>query len=313
YTHRSLIETGQEIYFISNRSGGLVDDVCTFRDGSLQAELWDPLSGERRPLEGIQAVAGGVKLEVRLEPEQSFFIVFKKDSSVAGSPHLSAGISSAPENAGEGRATAKKKTAAKNQSPDQTAGSGQSFFKNFPERQAILTLGGPWKVRFDPAWGGPGEVVLEKLLDWAIHPDDGIRYYSGTAVYTAEFDLPEGVEISRKEAFYLDLGEVFCLAMVKLNGRDQGIVWTKPARVRLSGIGKRGNHLEIGVANLWINRLIGDENEPWDGVVNGQWPEWLLTGSPRPTRRLTFTTHRFYRQGDPLVPSGLLGPVRLLK
>jgi len=156
-------------------------------------------------------------------------------------------------------------------------------------------------------------VVFEELLNWAIHPDAGIRYYSGTAVYTAEFDLPEGVEISRKDALYVDLGEVFCLARVKLNGQEEGIVWTKPARVRLSGIKKRGNCLEVEVANLWINRLIGDENEPWDGVVNGSWPEWLLIGSPRPTKRLTFTTHHFYRQGDPLVLSGLLGPVRLLK
>jgi len=77
-------------------------------------------------------------------------------------------------------------------------------------------------------------------------------------------------------------------------------------------------HSTIAICKLpytptWINRLIGDENEPWDGVVNGQWPQWLLTGNARPTKRLTFTTHRFYRQGDPLVPSGLLGPVRLLK
>ncbi|HYA48736.1 MAG TPA: hypothetical protein VEG35_03470, partial [Burkholderiales bacterium] len=65
--------------------------------------------------------------------------------------------------------------------------------------------------------------------------------------------------------------------------------------------------------NLWINRLIGDEAEPWDGVKNGKWPAWLLEGRPRPTRRLTFTTHRFYKTGDPLVPSGLLGPVRVMR
>lgn len=313
YIHRSLTETGQEIYFISNRSGESVDDVCTFRDGSLQAELWDPLSGERRRLGGVQIVAGGVKLEIRLEPEQSFFIVFKKDDSVASLSNLSAGISSAPENAADNRTTTKRKSAEKNHSPDQTADSGQSVFKNFPERQTVLTLEGPWKVKFDPAWGGPGDVVFEQLSDWTMHPDDCIRYYSGSAIYTVDFDLPAGDGISVKKALYLDLGEVFCLARVRLNGRDQGIVWTKPARVRLSGIKKRGNRLEIEVANLWINRLIGDENQPWDGVTNGQWPEWLLAGSPRPTRRLTFTTHKFYHQGDTLVPSGLLGPVRVLK
>jgi hypothetical protein len=71
----------------------------------------------------------------------------------------------------------------------------------------------------------------------------------------------------------------------------------------------KDNNLEIKVANLWINRLIGDENKPWDGVENGKWPEWLSEGKPRTSGRLTFTTHRYYKKGDKLIQSGLIGPV----
>jgi len=99
---------------------------------------------------------------------------------------------------------------------------------------------------------------------------------------------------------------------VKLNNKDLGIVWTSPWEINISdAVRETDNNLEITVINLWINRLIGDESEPWDGVENGKWPEWLLNGTPRPSRRYTFTTHRYYRKGDPLVESGLIGPVRI--
>ncbi|MBK7710368.1 MAG: hypothetical protein IPJ37_05030 [Bacteroidales bacterium] len=62
---------------------------------------------------------------------------------------------------------------------------------------------------------------------------------------------------------------------------------------------------------MWINRLIGDEFQPWDGVEDGKWPEWLLNGTNRPTKRFTFTTHRFYGKNDPLSQSGLIGPVTI--
>jgi hypothetical protein len=284
YTHRSLFEEAREIYFLSNRTGEVVEDVCRFRDGSVRAELWDPVTGEIRKLEGVGEVAGGVELGVRLEPHQSFLVVFEK---------------------GRGAGNNEKQRQEEARS---------AISKNFPRVQNLLEIAGPWKVWFDPQWGGPGEVTFEKLVDWSKHPAEGIRYYSGTAVYTVDFDVPAGLKISRGDRLYLDLGEEHCLARVKLNGKELGVVWTTPPRLPLtSGLKKKGNHLEIEVANLWVNRMIGDENEPWDGVVDEKWPEWLLKGQPRPTKRYTFAPYRFYKQGDPLLPSGLLGPVLILK
>jgi hypothetical protein len=112
---------------------------------------------------------------------------------------------------------------------------------------------------------------------------------------------------------FLDLGDVREIARVRLNGKDLGVVWTSPWRVEITAVVRpRGNRLEIEVANLWPNRLIGDERLPDDGVREGRWPDWLLNGTPRTSGRFTFTTNRFYKKDDPLLPSGLLGPVSVL-
>jgi len=84
------------------------------------------------------------------------------------------------------------------------------------------------------------------------------------------------------------------------------------ARRYHEAVKSRGNRLEVEVANLWPNRLIGDEELPDDGIQQSCWPDWLLNGTPRPSGRLTFTTNRFYKKGDPLLPSGWLGPVSLV-
>jgi len=106
---------------------------------------------------------------------------------------------------------------------------------------------------------------------------------------------------------------------VKLNGKYCGIVWTLPYRVDISHAVREGNNeLEIEVVNLWINRMIGDEQLPEDCERNPggslkSWPAWLLEGKPSPTGRYTFTTWRLWKKDAPLVPSGLLGPVSILE
>jgi hypothetical protein len=122
--------------------------------------------------------------------------------------------------------------------------------------------------------------------------------------------------MDRKELIniHLSLGEVKNIAHVRLNGRDLGIVWTSPWIVSAGdAIREKRNKLEIEVANLWVNRLIGDENKPWDGIEQGKWPDWLLNGTGRTSERFTFTTHRYYKKSDDLSPSGLIGPVSLIR
>ena len=116
---------------------------------------------------------------------------------------------------------------------------------------------GPWEVSFDPRWGGPGTVVFQELEDWITRAEEGVKYYSGTAIYRKTFDAPDAA------ATYLDLGAVKNLAHVRLNGEDLGIVWTAPWRVNVGkALRAKGNRLEIEVVNLWPNRLIGDGGLP---------------------------------------------------
>ncbi|WP_394353192.1 glycosylhydrolase-like jelly roll fold domain-containing protein [Mucilaginibacter humi] len=62
--------------------------------------------------------------------------------------------------------------------------------KNFTAPVTIATLIGPWNVSFDPKWGGPKNIVFDNLQDWTLRPENGIKYYSGLATYTKQFDMP---------------------------------------------------------------------------------------------------------------------------
>ncbi len=271
YTHKKL--DNADIYFVANRTNHSFHSNCTFRvDGAL-AELWDPLTGKTRVLPEFSQSNGQTTIPVDFDAYQSFFIVFDRSGAV-----------------------------------EQMKSVNQ---KNFSPILEIQTLENPWKVSFDPLWGGPEEeVVLNALEDWSKRPEEGIKFYSGIATYRQNFAL-ESNQMEGKR--YLHLGEVKNIARVRLNGQDLGVVWTAPWQVEITDALKDGNNLlEIEVANLWPNRLIGDERFPDDGIQNGHWPDWILEGKPRPSDRMTFSSHKFYHADSPLLKSGLFGPVRVL-
>jgi len=240
----------REIYFLSNQSRVATAAEVVFRIGGKQPELWDAVTGQIRNLPNWRAEDGRTAVPLAFAPRESYFVVFRKTAQ---------------------------------------AGSSKDA-KNFPELEPVAEIAGPWQVSFDPKWGGPESAVFEKLEDWAKRPEEGIRFYSGTATYRQAFDLPE---TSRGEnaRIYLDLGRVENLARVRLNGKDMGVVWTAPWRVEITDAVKpTGNKLEIDVVNLWPNRLIGDAALP-------------------PEQRLTKTNVTTYKKDSSLLPSGLLGPV----
>lgn len=163
---------------------------------------------------------------------------------------------------------------------------------NFPVREDRLTLAGPWTVHFDPAMGAPESVVFPALENWINRPEEAVKYYSGKATYELDFELPAALE---GKPLDLDLGNVCELADVRLNGKSLGVVWSCPFRLDVSGAIQSGaNHLEIDVVNFWANRIIGDKKLP-------------------EAQRHTKTNITSFQNGDALMPSGLLGPARLVE
>ena len=160
------------------------------------------------------------------------------------------------------------------------------------EMPSQLDLTGPWNVRFTPGWGAPEQVTFPELQSWTQQSDSGIRNYSGVATYTKSFGFPA---VRSGERIVLDLGQVDVIASVRLNNKDLGTVWKAPYTLDITSSLLPGtNTLQIRVVNLWTNRLIAD------------------AGLPEAERK-TWVTWNPYHPTDPLLPSGLLGPVRLLR
>ncbi len=271
YAHRRT--ENHNIYFVANKSPHLIEADCTFRDGGDQPELWIPVTGDMcRLTQYYYRENGQTTIPMRFEPYESFFVIFSRKQA-------------------EQRSNVLKET-------------------NFTEPKPISVVSGPWDVSFDTEWGGPEKIVFDELEDWTQHSERGIKYYSGIATYRKSFDLPYLQSLDGD--VYLDLGDVHHIARVRLNGKDLGVVWTAPWRRKITNVARaKDNRLEIEVANLWTNRLLGDQQEPDADVRTMQWPSGLLEGKQWSSGRYTFTTKRFGEMKLPLLKSGLLGPVTI--
>jgi hypothetical protein len=149
-----------------------------------------------------------------------------------------------------------------------------------------------WIVNFPPYRGAPETLQLDNLASWSDNSNVGVKYFSGTATYTKTIDIPDAA-LTPGAHLWLDLGDVKEVAEVAVNGKYQGILWKAPYKLDLTGVLKPGsNQLVIAVTNLWVNRLIGDR-QPWS------------------LKKYAFADIQLYKADSPLLPSGLLGPVRI--
>jgi len=186
----------------------------------------------------------------------------------------------------------------------------------------VAPVAGPWTVSFD-RMGPDTPIRLEKLMPLNEHTEEEVKYFSGLASYRNSFKLSRSA-IKAGKTMKLDLGQVEVIANVRLNGVDLGSTWKPPYQVDITKAVKPGkNELEVSVATLMCNRLIGDEHYP-DLLEYTQGspkrmaaaitPKWLTEGSPLPktTKRKTLSAFIHITKDDPLAPSGLIGPVVIL-
>jgi hypothetical protein len=213
-----------DVFFVSNQTTERQEIISRFRISRKLPEIWDALTGEIRVAKAFGQQDGLTSVPLTLEPYGAIIVVFNKKIN-------------------------------KNKQ-------GKAQY-NYPDYITALEITGEWKVNFDPAWGGPGSVIFPELMDWTKHSDEGIVYYSGTAVYNKTFNID--FELQKEKQYFLQLESVkdVGIAEVKINGIDKGILWTKPFRIEVSQELQLGeNTLEIKVVNSWYNRVAGDEIFP---------------------------------------------------
>ena len=267
-----------DFYFVANTSSDTVADAsCIFRISGRPVEVWDPETGNRYAAQYYSTSDGRTVVHLPMPSSRSWFVVFR----------------------GEGL-------------------SEQQLPLLPIHRQKFNTksVGGSWTVSFPSYMVTDSVQVFPELISWSEHSDKDVRYFSGTACYTKTINIDQDMLTDGAELI-LDLGRVEVIARASLNGKQLGTVWHSPYRFDISSEAVAGeNKLVVEVVNLWPNRLIGDEQLPDDvgydsGGTMARWPEWLSNPSSRTSGRKVFSARKQWNADEPLLPSGLIGPVEL--
>jgi len=268
-----------DIYFVANGNQNAGWATCRFRVSNLIPEFYKPYEGTIESCREFKSNGDYMEIPVWFDQSGSVFIVFNKTNKKADS------VVSVPGNGID--------------------------YQSIPFTE-------PWQLTFPKGWGAPETIVFPKLMSYTEHQNEGIKYFSGTAVYRTTITVPETL-IGKNRRICLDLGQVEVIAEVHVNGKDFGTFWKPPFKIDVTSAIRSGkNAVQVSVTNLWPNRLIGDERQyPEDESYDEkawkyfrEYPQNKNNALPEP-RRMTFTVFRAWSKDDELLPSGLIGPVSL--
>jgi hypothetical protein len=324
YVHRRTADA--DIYFVANQNDRIERIEACFRVAGQLPEIWDPVSGRRSTAAAWRYEEDRTTLDLVLERYGSIFVVFRRDSQGFDNLQLVKNAEELPYVNPPLFIENEKVFAALSAESELSVKTANGTIKELhgADVPAPLELGGAWQLRFPENHGAPRQTVLNKLIALSEHSVGGIRHFSGTLEYSKDFQF-DGSITKENGRVFLDLGDVQVIARAELNGRVLATLWKPPYRVEISDALRAGqNELKIFVTTLWPNRMIGDASRPDNDVewhpkkrahnqLPAKWPEWLIEGHLRPSGRLTFCTRRnVYRHNDPLLPSGLIGPVKIV-
>jgi hypothetical protein len=147
FTHRTT--NRYEIYFVTNQSDTVIHFIPSFRDGKGQPYWFDATTGKRRRLEGYAINSDGTTIPLKLEKNESCFIIFDKAEHAVPSDK-----NNFPE-------------------PASTIELKKPWMVHFDSTMQ----------------GSRYPVVFSQLIDWRDHANDSIKNYSGAAVYKTQFEV----------------------------------------------------------------------------------------------------------------------------
>ena len=307
YVHRTLPDSTQ-IYWVRNFSGKDSNVELSFRDGGKFAAIFDPENGDvtdadvkfgngrstvSLPL--LSADARFVVLSNRPQIKVTIDTVFvnttdttmicTSDStevhpvdSLVSAGHFDTSASSAQRKLSDQGISLR----------DQ-----QNSVAEPVEATTIQTVTSTWQVHFDQKNGGTADEEFPELVSWTRKENPIVKYFSGTAIYKTTVTI-DSTQLATSARIFIDLGVVKNIADLSINGTPAGVLWKAPFRTAdIKPLLKEGdNLLEIKITNVWRNRMIGD----------------VQPGEKHPVTAI----RRFYKSTDKLLPSGLLGPVRII-
>lgn len=279
-------------FFVCNRTQRPAEATLSFA-ATGEAEVWDPETKERFAADGAVVKDDRTTLKLAFLAEKSKIVVIRPKALAKSAPKL--------------------------------------------VKIGEYDLGREWLVSFEKGRGAPeGPCVVRGLESLSSFEDPRIRYFSGTATYVKRTMFWFGGDglLDKASRVILDLGDVREIAEVVVNGRSCGVAWHPPFRVDITGTLHRGenNFIEVKVTNTWLNRLVGDKREPEDcewwvthedrhpktgecryaGRGIRAIPDFVLKNAERPSRnRICFTVWDYLADNEPLLPAGLLGPVKV--
>jgi hypothetical protein len=261
--------------------------------GNKQPEIWYPDNGEMKQVAHYEVVNGRVKMPLQLDPYGSLFVVFREPAGESITKIEGPGSGSSLQ-------IWKEKdnyvfTSSTNGNYVLHSNKGKTTEFSVKDLPAPLMISGSWQVSFPEGWGAPAQAEFDSLTSWHTHMEKGIKYFSGTASYHKEIDIPEEM-LSENYQISIDLGQVNDLAELIVNGINTGVLWKLPFSADITSALLPGkNKLEIKVTNVWANRLIGDQLNPQD---------------KRFTEPMN-TIHYDQTNEQKLRSSGLIGPVEI--
>ncbi|MCF7817174.1 MAG: hypothetical protein K9M54_04770 [Kiritimatiellales bacterium] len=235
YTHRRVADA--DVYFVANWKDAPHQAECAFRVTDKQPELWDPVTGKISPCPDYQIGKDTVRLQLKLPPSGSTFVVFRKKETPA-----------------------KTKAVATGKLPAPLPITGPWRIQFNPDRVELSAF----------------EITTPDLFLWNESANTNIQSFAGTASYRCDFTVRKDWLGSNHQAF-LDLGVVHDLAEILVNGKSMGVVWTAPFRTDIAPALQAGsNTLEIRVVNTWHNWRVLTKFAPVDHPWATKWQKELL-------------------------------------
>lgn len=310
-----------EIFFIVNQNQSPCRFTASLETSGKRPELWDAETGSITFAPIWRIKGNRTEVDLELGSRRSIFVVFRSSqlpTDYVDSVHFA---QMPPPTAVKLLAEANGAVSLVASQPIEATlhfKSGKTQRLQKPTPPEPTRLDGPWQVALQSPVDEPHTITLDQLVNLAQHADPAVKYFSGTATYSTRFEVGSVTKI------VLDLGACHDLARVTLNGKSLGVLWQAPFLIDLSPALRKGtNQLEIAVTNTWHNRLVGDEQHPADfewgedrgpkGRAMKSYPDWMIQGSKRPSQgRKCFVTWYYHQANTPLLPSGLVGPVRLV-